>query len=193
MDSRDNFRERIEALDQQRKAMGAHTDTVDRRRWGRGIAWGMALGLLGMALWALPVAATLCDVPSSAYPTIQAAVDDATCVIINVAAGTYTEHVAIDHNVIILGAGQDSTIIDGSGSFGPVFGIGRGGDMLGEPHVMINDVTIKNGTSIVGGGITSTGTLTLQNSTVTDNHAFIAAGGIINYGTLTLQNSNQWC
>src|SRR2546422_7604378 len=58
MDSMDNFRERIEALEQRMKVMGAHTRMVERRlRWGRGIAWGVALGLLGMALWAMPVGA----------------------------------------------------------------------------------------------------------------------------------------
>src|SRR6266571_1450822 len=67
------------------------------------VRYVMVSGLLLVVLGAVPVAAAPCDVPSSAYPTIQAAVDDATCVIINVAAGTYTEHVAIDHNVMIRG------------------------------------------------------------------------------------------
>src|SRR5215510_8635835 len=47
MDSMDNVRERIEALEQQMKLMGAHTRTVERRlRWWRGIACGV--GLLGL-------------------------------------------------------------------------------------------------------------------------------------------------
>jgi hypothetical protein len=48
----------------------------------------VVLGLLVLALRALPVAAATCLVPSSAYPTIQAAVDDPTCDPIDVAAGT---------------------------------------------------------------------------------------------------------
>jgi hypothetical protein len=37
MESMDNFRERIEALEQQMKVMGAHTRTVERRlRWWPG-------------------------------------------------------------------------------------------------------------------------------------------------------------
>jgi hypothetical protein len=47
MESMDNVRERIEALEQQMKVMGAHTRTVERRlRWWRGIACGV--GLLGL-------------------------------------------------------------------------------------------------------------------------------------------------
>jgi hypothetical protein len=52
MDSMDNFRERIEALERQMKVMGAHTRTVERRlRWWRRIACGvMLLGLVSLPL-----------------------------------------------------------------------------------------------------------------------------------------------
>jgi hypothetical protein len=44
MDSIDNVRERIEALEQQMKVMGAHTHMVERRlRWWRGIACGLLI------------------------------------------------------------------------------------------------------------------------------------------------------
>src|SRR3989442_1751580 len=89
------------------------------------VGYVIAVGLLLVVLGAIPVAATPCDVPSSAYPTIQAAVDDATCVIINVAAGTYTEHVVINRDVMIRGEGQESTVVDGSSS-GKVFTINSG-------------------------------------------------------------------
>jgi len=48
----DNLRERIEALEQQMRAMGAHTRTVERRlRWWRGIACGvMLLGFVSLPL-----------------------------------------------------------------------------------------------------------------------------------------------
>jgi hypothetical protein len=52
MESRDNVRERIEALEQQMKVMGTHTRTVERRlrRW-QGIACGVMLaGLVSMPL-----------------------------------------------------------------------------------------------------------------------------------------------
>src|SRR5919201_1384987 len=44
MESMDNVRERIEALKQQMKVMGAYTRMVERRlRWWRGIACGVLL------------------------------------------------------------------------------------------------------------------------------------------------------
>jgi len=48
----DNLRERIEALEQQMRAMGAHTRTVERRlRWWRGFACGVVLlGLVSLPL-----------------------------------------------------------------------------------------------------------------------------------------------
>jgi hypothetical protein len=52
MDSLDNFRERLEALEQQTKAMEAHTRMVERRlRWWRGVACGVVLlSLLSLGL-----------------------------------------------------------------------------------------------------------------------------------------------
>jgi hypothetical protein len=52
MDSLDNFRERLEALEQQTKVMEVHTRMVERRlRWWRGIACGVVmLSLLSLAL-----------------------------------------------------------------------------------------------------------------------------------------------
>src|SRR6266850_7568315 len=52
MDSMDSIRERLEALEQQTKAMEVHTHTVERRlRWWRGIACGVVmLSLLSLAL-----------------------------------------------------------------------------------------------------------------------------------------------
>jgi hypothetical protein len=52
MDTLDNFRERLEALEQQTKTVAAHTRTLKRRlRWWRGIACGVVmLALLSLAL-----------------------------------------------------------------------------------------------------------------------------------------------
>jgi hypothetical protein len=145
-----------------------------------GLVW---LGLLGIALRAMPVAAAPCHVPSSTYPTIQAAVNDATCATINVAAGTYTELVTINRNVTIRGDGQDVTFVDGSGS-GRVFEIS-------QVTVTIKGVTIQHGNAGfgLGGGIANFGTLTVANSTITDNTAGVEGGGLFNRGTLTVQNS----
>src|SRR5215510_12608570 len=51
MDSMDNVRERIEALEQQKKVMGAHISAVERRRrwWG-----GIVGGVLLLSLASLP-------------------------------------------------------------------------------------------------------------------------------------------
>jgi Pectinesterase len=157
------------------------------RAW-RGLPWR----LLGAWLAALTLGAAVgpraqadapCHVPSSTYPTIQAAVNDATCATINVAAGTYTEHVTIDRDVTLRGGGQESTIVDGSGSRGSVFTISSG-------TVTIQGVTIQHGFSAVGGGISNEGTLTVLNSTLADNSAgTFGGGGILNEGTLTVLNS----
>ncbi len=152
------------------------------KRMLNGLVW---LGLLGIALRAMPVAAAPCHVPSSTYPTIQAAVNDPTCAAINVAAGTYPEHITIGRDVTLRGDGQDSTIIDGGGS-GTVVTITGG-------TVTITGVTIQHGDARVnGGGLDNSreGTLTLQNSTLTANTASNFGGGLDNeFGTLTVTNS----
>src|SRR5205807_5802270 len=120
-----------------------------------------------------------CEVPSSDYPTIQAAVNDATCAAINVAAGTFTEHVVINRDVTIRGEDQATTIVDGSAS-GTVFTITSG-------TVRIKNVTIQNGLLLgSGGGINNGGILTVRNSTISGNTAFRDGGGIDNGGTVTL-------
>ncbi len=62
---------------------------------------------------ALPAGAATCNVPSAPHPTIQAAVDDIGCAPIVIAAGTYSESVAIARTVNLTGAGSDQTFIQG--------------------------------------------------------------------------------
>jgi hypothetical protein len=64
-----------------------------------------------------------------------------------------------------------------------VFNIGASG------VVTLSHLNIVNGTAGEGGGILNSGTLTLNNSTVSDNRANNVGGGIRNDGTLTLNNS----
>lgn len=90
-------------------------------------------------------------------------------------------------NLIINGAGAANTAINGGG-------IDRVLHNFSGGHTEINGVTISNGsTTIWGGGIYNAGgTLTLNNSSVSDNTAggSGAGGGILNNsGTLTLNNS----
>lgn len=61
---------------------------------------------------AAPTGATVCDVPSQTYSTIQSAVDDPQCTEIDVAAGRYREVVAISRSLSISGAGSENTTID---------------------------------------------------------------------------------
>jgi hypothetical protein len=159
------------------------------RAW-RGLPWRLlgawlAALTLGLAVGPRAQAAAPCRVPSSTYPTIQAAVNDTTCATINVAAGTYDEHVTIGRDVTIRGDGQESTIIDGGGH-GSVVTITRG-------TVTITGVTIQHGAAELfpdeGGGIRNFGALTVQNSTLAANTAEFGGGGLFNASTLTIQNS----
>src|SRR5262249_43549521 len=149
-----------------------------------------------------------CPVPNSAYPNIQAAVNDVTCDTINVAAGTYFENVVINRDVTIRGEGQESTIVDGGGN--------GGGFEIGSDTVTIKGMTIQHGNGLgpsdggilnhgtlavqnsmidsnfansEGGGIANFDTLIVQNSTISNNTAFFIGGGIANFGTLIVQNS----
>jgi hypothetical protein len=116
--------------------------------------------------------AARCQVPSKAYPTIQTAVDRATCTTINVAAGTYSEPVVTARDVMIRGAGRERTVLDSTGV------------TIASGMVTIKGVTIQHGT-----GIANSGTLTVEDSTIAGNGAF-AGGGIANIGgTLTVRNS----
>jgi nitrous oxidase accessory protein NosD len=57
--------------------------------------------------------AATCNVPSVSYPTIQTAVDVATCDPIVVAGGSYLEELVIDRSLTLQGAGSGSSFIQG--------------------------------------------------------------------------------
>jgi parallel beta-helix repeat protein len=104
---------------------------------------------------------------------------------VNVAAGTYTENVAISRDLTLEGAGTTDTIMDGGGS-DSVFYIGGGST------VTISGVTIRNGAASWGGGIYigDSSTFTLTNSTVFSNTGTYGGGGISNWGgRLTIGNT----
>ncbi len=92
----------------------------------------------------------------------------------------------LTRSVSIEGPGPDQLTVrrDTGGSY-RIFTVGSG------TAVVLSGLTITNGAgSLVGGGISNRGTLTLNNSTVSDNRAS-SGGGIHNFnsGTLTLTNS----
>lgn len=116
------------------------------------------------------------------YFTIQDAINNALDGdTISVAPGTYYENLVVSRNINIIGAGKDTTIIDGQQK-GPVITINDGA-------ATITGFTIRNGKAERGGGIFNNGaTLTLKDSTVAGNTATYG-GGIWNGYTLALINS----
>jgi len=106
---------------------------------------------------------------------------------ITVPAGTYAltdGELSIGTDMTISGAGAASTIVDG-GDNGRVF-------FITDPTatVVINDLTVQNGTSGDGGGILVNGDLTIDNVVVQDSFADGDGGGIFveTDGTLTATN-----
>jgi CSLREA domain-containing protein len=124
------------------------------------------------------------------FPTISAGVGNVIAGgTVHVAANhgavpTYTDHVTIDRNTTITGAGANTTIVDGTNS-GTVFTVNTG------ITATLSGLTIQHGTSggSGGGGIANHGSLTLADSVVTNNSAG-DGGGIASDGdALTLTNS----
>ena len=123
------------------------------------------------------------------YTSLQAAINDAeSWDTITAEAGTYYENLVITKHIYLIGAGKDTTIINGQ-QLSSVITITPG------VIVTITGFTITNGKAQSGGGIFNNGgTLNLQNSTVAGNKVFsdtttIFGAGIYNSGSLTLQNS----
>lgn len=67
------------------------------------VAFAPALAVITLAFGLTTARANTCSVPAN-YPTIQAAVDDPNCTIINVAPGVYNENVTIPRTVTLNGA-----------------------------------------------------------------------------------------
>jgi hypothetical protein len=115
------------------------------------------------------------------YPSLQAAVDALQALNnIRIAAGIYDETVVIAKSLTLQGEGAGSTIVDGGGS-GAVFEIANGA------AVTLQAMTITNGGF---SGIANHGTLTLIDSTVTNNNCDGSGGGIYNDGAMTITNSS---
>lgn len=85
-------------------------------------------------------------------------------------------------NITINGGGMNNSIIDGA-DLDRIFEVHSGAE------VTINDLTMRNGSTTSGGGISVLGTLTLNNSRVTDNTATGVGGGISANGTVTVIRS----
>lgn len=131
------------------------------------------------------------------YTTVGAAVADAGCTTINVAAGVYYENITIDRDLTLQGAGAGTTIIDGNGEITHrrVISIEL------AYNVSIADVTIQHGYAVSpyhgGGGISNRGVLTLTGVILTHNVVVgtessdiggaVSPGGVGN-GRLVMEN-----
>lgn len=129
-----------------------------------------------------PARAATCTVPGT-HASIQTAVNDGTCTVIDVAAGTFSENITIDRSVTINGSGAGTTVVDGA-QRGRVIAIGP------TATVTLSGMAIQNGQApgANGGAIFNAGTLQLSGSRVISNTAG-NAGGIENTGTLTIDQT----
>jgi hypothetical protein len=101
--------------------------------------------------------------------------------VIHIGAGTYTENLVTNKNLNFLGTGMQTTILDGGGV---------GTVITGDTYnLFIQDLTIRNGYALEsGGGINeSGGVLNLSRVWVTGNVAK-NGGGIVSSGPLTMND-----
>jgi hypothetical protein len=106
---------------------------------------------------------------------------------VQVCSGAYSGGVRISKSITLRGAGAAATTLSGGGAF-PVVTVASGAT------VTIDSVTITNGNSWAGGGVSNRGTLTVDHSAVVGNNnplvlSGFGGGGISNLGTLTVDHS----
>ncbi|HEX8076267.1 MAG TPA: hypothetical protein VF511_00520, partial [Chthoniobacterales bacterium] len=109
------------------------------------------LSILVTTAIAVSARANTCSVPSSGYPTIQSAVDDSTCTIVNVAPGLYPENISISRAVTLNGAQTGQPVagrISGSPAESILQGVNPTGSapviLIGASHVTVDGFTLKN-------------------------------------------------
>lgn len=73
----------------------------------------LVLSVTVFIFWVSGAGAAVCTVPSGTHPTIQAAVDDAGCTEVTLAAQTFFESVSVDRSLAISGASTATTIVEG--------------------------------------------------------------------------------
>lgn len=132
---------------------------------------------------------------------------------IRVRSGDYPEHLTVDKDITIVGAGITATLIRAGGgrvilvqkgitatisrlgiccgelTLGGGAGVKNEGTLtLDRTHIFSNTV-IGSKTDPYGGGIWNEGTLTVKSSNIELNNAAVAGGGIYNKGKLVLKHS----
>jgi hypothetical protein len=122
--------------------------------------------------------------PADPFCSIQAGIDAASAGdTVEVAAGTYLENITLKSGVVVQGAGQGDTIIDGGGSGSVVTAIGV------DSAATLDGFTITNGNAYNGGGMYNSGSSpTVSNCTFSANTAFLVihigeGGGMYNSGS----------
>ena len=120
-----------------------------------------------------------CFVPGT-HPTIAAALEN-TCPIIWIAAGTYSENVRIARDVTV--RGQGAVFLDGRAA-GRVITIASG-------TVTLEDLVLRHGRAVTGGGVRNHGALTLRRVRFENNVATLFGGGIYHDGeSLVLEDTD---
>lgn len=129
-----------------------------------------------------------CLSPATPCATVGAAVTKASSGdTLEIAAGTYGEHLDINYDLAFHGAGMDATFLDG-GQTGRTF-------IAASSHITLTNLTVQNGlmtgsgTINAGGGIINYGGLMLDQVRVRGNSSQEGGGGIFTSGTVTIQNS----
>ncbi len=122
--------------------------------------------------------------------TIQNAIDTVTDNgTISVAAGTYKENLYINKDVYLMGAGSDSTIIDGMQKESVIRLFGSAMEPFNQFALTVNGFTLTNGKGTYGGGIYNYGgILFLINTEITANMA-THGGGLYNSGTASADSA----
>jgi hypothetical protein len=164
-----------------------------RRHMALLVGMALSVGLISRAQAATTW--TVCAIGCT-YTNIKAAIAAPTTLngdTLAIAAGTYTEPgISVDKSLTLQGAGATSTFVQAAATRGAandrVFSIPS------SVTVTLQDLTIRYGHAVEGGGIRNSGTLTLSQCTVSDNRATERGGGLFNYaGTLPPKHSTVSC
>ena len=111
----------------------------------------------------------------NAFAKIQDGIDAVSGSTVHVAAGTYYENIVLKDGVELLGAGNDSTTINGM----------QNGSVITATNVgntsRVDGFTVTNGSAVNGGGMyNSNASAVITNCTFQGNSAYYAGGGMYN-------------
>ena len=154
------------------------------QRWHIVFLASICMLLLGATPAPQALAVRSCQVGTGIYPSIQAAVDDVNCTVINLAAGSFAGPVVVGRNLTIQGMGASQTTLLTPANTLLI-------DITQAATVTIANLTIKPSESASGffyNVIRNSGTLLLENLVVQDS-LLNDSGIIANSGILTIQNS----